>query len=233
MGQRVRLVIYLRVSTAAQAEDGLGLDVQEGTARQWAGEHDHDVVAVLADRAVSGRSELDERVGLIDAIRSLREGEADGLLVYRLDRLARDLVIQEQILAEIWRSGGHVLSAAGGEAHYLEDDPRDPSRKLIRQVLGAVAEYERSMIALRLQSGRRRKAETGGFAFGSPRYGWRSEDGQLVHAPEEQAAIARMRELASEGASLRAIADRLTIEGHHPKRGRRWWPSAIARALKT
>ena len=60
-------------------------------------------------------------------------------------------------------------STSTAEAGYLGDDPDDPSRTLIRQVLGAVSQYERSMIALRLRSGRRRKAQHGGYAFGAPR----------------------------------------------------------------
>ena len=60
--------------------------------------------------------------------------------VYRLDRLARDLIVQETVLAEVKRLGGEVFSTSAAEAGYLSDDPDDPSRKLIRQVLGAVAE---------------------------------------------------------------------------------------------
>jgi DNA invertase Pin-like site-specific DNA recombinase len=79
-----------------------------------------------------------------------------------------------------------VFSTSAGEAAYLEDDPGDPARKVIRQVLGAVAEYERSMIALRLRSGRAGKAQAGGFAYGAPPYGYAArrrtrvaEDGDL------------------------------------------------------
>jgi DNA invertase Pin-like site-specific DNA recombinase len=79
----------------------------------------------------------------------LRTKEADALIVYRLDRLARDLVLEEQLLAEAWRMGAVVFSTSAGESAYLEDDPLDPSRRLIRQVLGAVNEYERAMIGLR------------------------------------------------------------------------------------
>lgn len=68
-----------------------------------------------------------------------------GIFVYRLARLARDLVLQEQLLAEVSRAGGQVFSTSGAEQHYLVDDSDAPSRRLIRQILGAVSEYERSM----------------------------------------------------------------------------------------
>jgi DNA invertase Pin-like site-specific DNA recombinase len=154
-----------------------------------------------------------------------------GIVVYRLDRLARDLIIQEQLLAEVRRMGGEVFSTSAAEAGYLTDDPDDPSRKLIRQVLGAVSEYERSMISLRLRTGRRRKAEKGGFAYGSPHYGYRAEGKQLVADEDEQAALARIRELRGDGRSLREIAGVLEAEGFRPKRSQRWHPESLRRIV--
>src|SRR5205807_10485953 len=128
----------------------------------------------------------------LDALGAIQERSAKGLVVYRLDRLARDLIVQEQLLAEVRRMGGEVFSTSAAEAGYLVDDPDDPSRKLIRQVLGAVSEYERAMISLRLRTGRHRKAERGGFAYGSPPFGWRAEDKELVPVREEQDVLVRI-----------------------------------------
>ena len=115
--------------------------------------------------------------------------------MHRLDRLARDLVLQEQLLAEVWRMGATVSSTAAGEDAYLNDDPGDPSRRLIRQVLGAVSDYERAMVRLRLATGRRHKADAGGYAYGAPPFGFRSDGGQLVPRLEEQPALALITEL--------------------------------------
>jgi hypothetical protein len=65
-----------------------------------------------------------------------------------------DLIVQEQILAAIRRLGGEPFTCSAAEAGYVTDDPDEPSRKLIRQVLGAGSEYERSMVSLRLLAGR-------------------------------------------------------------------------------
>jgi DNA invertase Pin-like site-specific DNA recombinase len=99
-------------------------------------------------------------------------------------------------------------------------------------VLGAVSEYERAMIALRLRRGRAAKAARGGFAYGSPAFGHRAAGRALVPDEREQAAIARARELQAAGASLRQIGAILEAEGHRPKRGARWHPTAVARMLK-
>lgn len=229
----MRLAAYLRVSTDRQAEEGLGLDIQARAIAAWAKANGHRIVATYRDEGVSGTKELHHRPGLADALDALRERTVSGVVVYRLDRLARDLVLQEQLLAEVRRLGGTMHSTSAAEASYLTDDPDDPARRLIRQVLGAVSEYERSMIALRLRAGRRRKAEQGGFAFGSPAYGYQSHDGSLIPDPAEQAAVARAKALRADGASLRIIAATLDAEGHRPKRGDHWHPNSVARILKS
>lgn len=227
----MRLVGYVRVSTDRQAEEGLGLDVQRQAIRKWAKTNGHRIALWCADEGVSGSNGLETRMGLHDALAAVRERRAAGVVVYRLDRLARDLVLQEQLLAEVRRLGGDVFSTSAAEAGYLGDDPDDPSRRLIRQVLGAVNEYERAMIALRLRSGRRRKAELGGFAYGSPPLGYRAQDGELVADADEQDVLERIAEMHRGGFSLRAMADALTAEGYQPKRSDRWHPESLRRVV--
>jgi len=229
----VKIAGYLRVSTAAQAEEGFGLDVQRDSVKKWAKAHGHKLVVVLADEGVSGVKELDDRPALGDALELVRSGEVEGVVVPKLDRLARDLIVQETLLAEIRRHGGQVFSCMAGEDGYLADDPNDPSRRLIRQVLGAVSEYERSVIALRLRSGRRRKAETGGYAYGRPPVGFVARGRELVASPAEQVALDRIRELKAGGASVRQICETLEAEGIPTKSGRgAWQPAVVGRILK-
>lgn len=227
-----RITAYLRVSTDRQAEEGLGLEIQEQAIRQWATAGGYRIGLWTRDEGVSGSNGLDTREGLSEALGALKDKDVSGVVVYRLDRLARDLIVQETLLAEVRRLGGAVYSTSAAEAGYLEDDPDDPSRRLIRQVLGAVSEYERSMIALRLRSGRRRKAEKGGYAYGSPAYGFEAKGGELVPAPGEQATVDRIREMHGEGRSLREMIAVLEEEGHRPKRAKRWHPESLARIVR-
>jgi len=129
------------------------------------------------------------------------------------------------VLAGLRRTGGvHTTSAA--ERGYLEDDPEDPARKLIRQVPGAVSGYERNMIRLRLEGGRRAKAEQGRYAgYGSPAFGQHSGGGELVAGEREQAVLARMARLRGGGLSYDRIAGQLNAGG--PGRQAR---RAVARA---
>ena len=228
----MKLVGYVRVSTDAQVERGLGLAVQERAIRAWDKAKRHRLAALTRDEGISGSNGLDSRRGLGDALAAIKEGRASGLVVYRLDRLARDLVLQETLLAEVRRMGGHVFSTSAAEGDFLADDPNDPSRALIRQVLGAVSQYERSMIALRLRAGRRRKHERGEYAYGSPVFGQRVERGELVEDEREARTLARIAELAGKGRSLREIARTLDAEGLKPRRAAHWSAESVRRIVR-
>lgn len=225
----MRVVGYLRVSTEVQAEGGLGLDVQRHAISTWAKASGHKITLWASDEGVSGSNGLDSRVGLLDAISALQEKSVQGLVVYRLDRLARDLNLQEQLLAEVWRIGGRVFSTSASEDSYLDPEGAadDPSRTMIRQILGAVSEYERAVIRLRLRSGKQRKAAAGGYVGGGVPLGQRVESKELVADAGELVVRDRILELHTEGKSLRSIAAQLDAEGHKPKRSARWHAETI------
>jgi DNA invertase Pin-like site-specific DNA recombinase len=122
----MNVIGYLRVSTDRQAEEGLGLEVQEVTIQEWAAANGHHVIRVFRDEGISGSNGIETRVGLGEALQALNNWSAAGLVVYRLDRLARDLVLQEQLLAECWRLEAQVFSTSKSEGDYLENDPSDP-----------------------------------------------------------------------------------------------------------
>lgn len=220
---------YVRVSSPTQVEEGQGLVIQEKAIRRWVREHGHRLVGLHRDEGVSGTVEIDGREGLTEALAAIRYNGAEGMVVTTLDRLARGLTVQEAVLAQVWSAGGKVFTVDEGEVP--RDDPDDPARTFIRQVMGAVGQLERGLIARRLRRGRLHKAEAGGYAFGAPPLGYRAEGGELVLDPDEQAAVQRIVELRADGASLRQIAVTLTVEGLAPKRGGAWHPQQVARVL--
>ena len=235
----MKLVAYLRVSTETQAVDGLGLDVQRKGIRQWARANGHRVVLWTSDAGVSGSNGIETRKGLLEALNALRDGTAEGLVVYRLDRLARSLTVQESALAKVWgldeeaknreRTARRMFSVDLGEIH--PDDPDDPMRTALRQMVGVFAQLERGMIAARMRAGRREKAERGGYAQGAPPFGYKAQGGNLVREEREAATLARIIELRSSGASLNVIANRLNAEGLRPKRSERWHSETVRRVV--
>jgi DNA invertase Pin-like site-specific DNA recombinase len=232
-----RLTAYLRTST----DNGTGdsLDAQEDACRAWASAHGHEVVSTFQDLGVSGGLPADQRPGLANAIVEVEEGRAEGLVVHRIDRLARELHVQETALARLWAVGEHVRVFEAVEGEVKRDDPDDPQRRFLRQVMGAATELERGMIRARLRRGKHRKSERGGYVGGArlhPRYGYRLVerlDGkrEYVPVPEEQKAIALMRELA-EGGTLREVCAELEARGIAGPTGGGWAAPTVHRILK-
>jgi DNA invertase Pin-like site-specific DNA recombinase len=177
---------------------------------------------VITERAVSG--DMTERPALAEALAMIKSGGTDAILVYRLDRLARDLVLQEILLREVHAAGGALISATPGENELLRD-PHDPTRKLMRQMLGAFAEYEKSVIALRLSAGRAAKRASGGKGSGSYPFGW-SKGGPVER---EQHVLSVIKTLLSQGRSLALIAAYLNSRpDHQPRHGERWTRQTVA-----
>ncbi len=224
----MRLVAYLRVSSETQL-DGFGLDVQRRGIRSWAKSNGHQIVKWCSDEGISGTRDAADRAGLSCALDALSDGTAGGVVVARLDRLARSLAVQEAALAAAWRLGASVFTVDGGEVH--EDDPDDPMRTAMRQMRGVFAQLDRGQVVKRLRDGRKAKAAAGRKAVGAYRYGFRGHgsgrDRDAAPDPTEQAAVRRIVELRRQGASYRTIAATLDTEGHRPRRAAAWSAMAV------
>lgn len=148
---------YVRVSGKGQI-DGDGFARQEAAIRSYAKAHGIEVVSIYREEGVSGTTEV--RPALAEMLVSLeRNGHGIKLvLIEKLDRLARDLMIQEAIVHDLKKGGFSLVSVMEG-ADLLENDA---SRKLIRQVFGAIAEYDKTMTVAKLRAARdRKRAATG------------------------------------------------------------------------
>jgi DNA invertase Pin-like site-specific DNA recombinase len=234
----LKLVGYARTSKVIA--DGVS-DDQEVLIRVWCREHHYRLTRIVRDIGGSGSENGTDRPGLASALTAIREGEAEGLVVLRLDRLARKPHVQEAVLQRAWQEGGRVFEVEGGEV--LQDDPEDPVRTFVRQVMGAAAELERNMNRRRLHNNRREAALEGRYVGGrrAPRgvelrrYGYRLvKNGNGKHryepVPEEQAVIEQMR-MRRERDTFQAIADWLNAEGTLTASGTRAWNASTVRKV--
>jgi len=228
----VRLAAYLRISTKEQAEHGYGLPQQRAQITAWAKRHGHRIALWERDEGQSGSNGLDARVGLYGALQAVESGEVEGLVVKQLDRLARDLVLQETLLARIWRHGAQVFSTIEAESDSLADGGEDPTRNLTRQILGAIAEYERALIVMRLRGGKLAKQAEGGYVGGRVPYGSQlTDDGKLEPDEAEREVVRRMQTMRESGASYREICAALNGDGIHTKSGTEWVPPTVRTIL--
>jgi DNA invertase Pin-like site-specific DNA recombinase len=136
------------VSTAQQAQRGVSLDAQEERLRAYATLYGLQLVALIRDEGESAKS-LD-RPGLRRALGMLRRGEADGLLVAKLDRLTRSVRDLGTLVEDYFREAA-LLSVA---EHV---DTRSSAGRLVLNVLGSVSQWEREAIGERTSTALRHK----------------------------------------------------------------------------
>lgn len=221
MGQAVS---YLRVSGKGQA-DGDGPERQRQAIRRFAHLSRLQVVEEYSDLGVSGTKELSDRPGLAALIDRLESNGIRTVIVERADRLARDLMVQEVILSQFVKIGARIITADGVDLTSSDD----PTRRLIRQVLGAVAEFEKNVLVLKLRAARERKRARGERVEGVKPYG---------HLPAERAVMDHMKRLRRKPAKGRrlpiaAIAAQLNAEGHRNRAGRDWSAQMVHHVLKS
>lgn len=211
---------YLRVSTEQQTQSGAGLDAQEDACRRAAG----TLAGVYQDEGVSGKTGLDKRPALLNAIAELAKG--DVLIVAKRDRLGRDPLVVAMIESAVQRKGARIVSAAGEGT-----DSDAPTDILMRRMVDAFAEYERLIIGARTKAALQAK-KARGERVGSIPYGYRLADSGHGLTPDatEQEILAQVRQLQAEGLSLRAIASRIKSAGYR-SRGNDWHPQTIKNIL--
>lgn len=223
----MRAIGYIRVSTLEQVKEGYGLEAQEQAIREYCDRQGLELIRIFRDEGTSGASGEAVRPGLASILAALEDGEAEALVVKSLDRLARDLLLQETIIARLAKRGVSTVSVNGGD--HSEDDAE---RVLFRQMMGAFSQYERALIKARLAAGKAVKRESGGYVGGRPPFGFRVEDGMLVEDEGEQHVLKMIRAYRREGLSLRGIANRLNEAGILTKSGLAWNTKSVHRVTK-
>ena len=219
----MEVFVYLRVSTDQQAESGAGLAAQEAACRQWAEKQGVPVAGVFVEEGISGSTGLDKRPALLHAIAAL--GKDDILLVARRDRLGRDPFSVAMIEASVAKKA-KVASAAGEGT-----DNDDPASVLMRRMVDAFSEYERSMIGIRTKSAMQAK-KLKGERVGHIQFGCRVVEGNRIEPDqEEQAILAQIRELHLRGLSIRKIAKELNDRGIFNRNGNRWNHESVRNAM--
>ena len=212
-----KVFLYARVSSLGQC-DGDGFTRQIEACQKYADEHGMEIVNIYKEMGVSGTKE--ERKALAEMMVSLEENghNVKTVIVEKMDRLSRDLMIQEKLVADL-RAGGFDLVSALEGADLLSDDP---TRKFVRHILGAVSEWEKSMIVLKLRAARERKRVAQGKCEG--------QKGYAEHNPLAVDMIKKLRH--EERFSFPQVAESMNSCGMRTQAGVPWTPANVARIAR-
>lgn len=186
---------------------------------------------VEASSAKSMRSE--DRPVLAAALAALRAGEADGIIVVKLDRLTRSVRDLGSLLEDYFGSKGYELLSLSDSI-----DTTSASGRLALNVLVSVAQWEREAIGERTSEVLKHLKKEG-VVLGGAGLGWRRREvvkGERMvveSVPEEEETMRRIFELYDGGHTLRDVSEILEREGRRAKKGGvRWYPTQVARVLR-
>jgi DNA invertase Pin-like site-specific DNA recombinase len=209
-GEAMKAIIYLRVSTDEQGVSGLGLEAQEATARDYCSRQGFEVVEIV--REIQSGKTTKKRPLLTTALDRCRKGEAGILIASNVSRLSRSIGDLAAMLEEAEKRGYNVAALDTGL------DTTTPAGKMVFQILGVAAEYERAMIADRTKKALAAKKARG------EKIG-RTSTLELV-------AVKMIQTYRTEGHTFAAIADELNALGVATGQGgAKWYPSTVRKVL--
>lgn len=215
-------VAYVRVSTEDQATNGASLDAQEARIAAYCTALGWDVSEVIRDAGTSAKSL--QRPGIGKILAGVRAGAIGRVVILKLDRITRST----RDLAELLELFAKCDAALVSVSESL--DTSSAAGRLVVNMLGVVAQWEREAIGERTAAALSHKRSQG-IAYGPTPFGYRREGVSLVPDAREQAALRAAIRMDRDGASFREIAAHLTASGVKPHRGKAWHASTVRAML--
>ena len=207
---------YLRVSSEGQ-KSGDGFARQQQAIAEYAKTHTIAVKQTFKE-VVSGTVGPLDRPVFTELMAALLANGVKTVLVENLSRLARDLMIQETILGDFQKRGLSIISVQEPDLCV-----NDPSRKLMRCLLGAFHEYEKQMIVLKLKNSRDRKKAATGKCEGRKEYGF---------YPNEKSVLKTILDFKSAGKTANWISVDLNNNNVTTRIGGKWFGSTVNKILR-
>ena len=207
-------LLYARVSTQLQVNDGVSLDVQERNLQSAAELAGYTNVELVREEGRSGKN-ISGRPALTDALKRLDSGEAKALFVTRIDRLARSTQDFLSVVDRANKNGWRLVMLD------LNLDTSTYQGRFVVTIMSALAEMERGIIAARQKDVHEDRRKRGVV--------WGVDMGPMNKTPEE--VRQRVTSERALGLSYQKIADGLNRDQVPTQNGRKWYPTTVKNLL--
>ena len=228
---KIQAFAYLRTSSAANVGEDRDSDKRQAAAIEaYAKRAGVAIVDTFYDAAVKGGDPIDTRPGFAAMLERIEGNGVRTIVVETANRFARDLMVQEVGFAML-QTRGIDLIAADSPGAFLDDTP---TARLIRQVLGAVSEFEKAMVVAKLRGARDRKRNPKDAAGKLlPRVKVEGRKSIAEKKPQVIELARRLNRKAPNGGrrTLREISAELAEAGHLTRTGKPYAPAAVAKML--
>ena len=214
--------IYARYSSNRQRD--VSIEQQIKVCEAYAERMGIRIVGTYADHAMTGTN--DRRPEFQRMIRDAERGEWEYVIIYQLDRFARNRYDSAVYKRQLKLCGVRVLSA-------MENISDDPTGILMESLLEGLAEYYSKELSVKIRRGMQDNAERGLVTNGQLPLGYRrGSDGRYEIVPEEASIVQEIFDRVERGDSFASIATDLNTRGVHTKRGGPWNKNSFARILR-
>lgn len=214
----INVVIYARVSTAEQTEEGYSIDAQLETVKKKCELDGKQVINHYVDKGISGKS-IEKREALKRLLKDAKEGKFDEVWVWKTNRLARNHLDLLKIVDELNKY--NIAFKSCSEAF----DTSTATGKLMMNVLASIGEFERETIVDNVKMGMKQRAKSGkwngGIVLGYKSVKYENEKGKSkLEIVEKEAEIVRMIfELYANGRGLKSLVNHINKLGYKTKKG--------------
>ena len=215
-------VAYFRTSSATNVgQDKDSLKRQREAVIAYAKFHKLKIVDEFYDPAVSGADHIEDRPGFSRLLDYLLGNGAKIILVENASRFARDIMVQETGFQMLRSREISLIPVDAPE--YFSDDSDNPTRELVRIILGAVSAFEKKGLVLKLRKARERKKAETGRCEGRPPV--------LESIVREAKRLRRKNPRTGKRRSLRKVANELSKAGYSAASGKPYGPESIKRMI--
>ena len=216
---------YIRVSTEEQAREGVSLEMQVAKIRQYCELNDLALSGIYGDPGVSGKHAAN-RPGLQAVLSLVAKKRIQHVVIYKLDRLARNTVETLQMV--------EALDKKGVGLHSISEklDTQSSIGRFVVRTLASLAEMERDQISERTSAALSQKRSKGERTNYQAPFGFRHENGMLIQDANEQEILSNVATLKSEGHTVRAIVQFLAENGYTNRKGNPFGVSETWRMIK-
>lgn len=215
-----KAVGYIRVSKEEQVRGGVSLDMQQSKIRAYADLEGMHLAEIIEDAGISGRN-IKDRPGVQKVLSLVKDRRVGAVIVFKLDRLARNTV--EAL------SMARLMDRKGVALHSISEklDTKSAMGRFFFTLMASLAEMERRVISERTREALARKKELGERVSRFAPYGYRFVDNRLVEVPQEQAIVFGIKHLRDEGNSYGRIVQILADRGIKTRKGTLFHKSQI------
>lgn len=206
----MRVVLYMRYSSDRQNEQSI--EGQDRVCRAFCSQNNYEIVGTYIDRAITATKNVEKRIEFQKMIADSAKGNFEGVIVYKLDRFARNRYDSATIKARLRKNGVKVISAT-------ENITDTPEGIILESVLEGMAEFYSKELAQKITRGMYETARKGQSTGGQISLGYKIENKKLVIDPEKAEWVKEAFQRYAQGETIASICENFNNRGFRTKTG--------------